>query len=255
MDVELWNVVLYGFFLGWVGMNIGGLLAYLMGRGEPQILHLFVFMMIGALYTIVFGQILPESLHIGGFRMTIGGFLIGAIFAFWLESTSHHLHFSPASEQWETFMKSGLLLSIAIGIHNFPSGIALGSVLTQTPSLADGLSIALMLHNIPEGIALGLPLVMAKIRFGSFLLISTMVAIPIGLGAISGLIFGQVIPGAVSLMLSFSIGTILYVTFAEIFLPVWIQEERKGLSILSLVAGCIFAYLFFALLHHLPHPH
>ncbi|MBE3553705.1 MAG: ZIP family metal transporter [Thermicanus sp.] len=170
--MEVWTVVGYGFFLGWVGMNMGGILAYALGRLDEAFLHLFVFMTVGALYTIVFSQILPESLALGGFGMTIIGFALGALFAFWLESFSHHLPLPAHSGKWETFMKSGFLLAMAIGFHNFPSGVALGSTLTHSPSLAHSLSIALMLHNVPEGIALGIPLVLAEIGAFAFFLIS-----------------------------------------------------------------------------------
>ncbi|CCQ96299.1 putative Zinc/iron permease [[Clostridium] ultunense Esp] len=253
--MEVWTVVGYGFFLGWVGMNMGGILAYALGKFEQEILHLLVFMTVGALYTIVFSQILPESLALGGFGMTIIGFALGALFAFWLESFSHHFHLPAHSKKWDAFMKSGFLLAIAIGFHNFPSGIALGSTLTHSPSLAHGLSIALMLHNVPEGIALGIPLVLAEIGVFAFFLISTLVAIPIGLGAYAGSLFGHAVPGSVSLLLGFSIGTILYVTYAEIFLPLWEKEKRKGLGIITLLVGGILAYFFLALLHLFPAPH
>lgn len=247
--MDFWSMILYGYFLGWAGMNIGGILAYVLGKADPVILHLFVYMTTGALYSIVFTQVLPESLLLGGLGMTLLGFLIGSFFAMWLQSSSHHLHtYLPIGKQ-KAFLKSGLLLAVAIGLHNFPSGIALSSALIQSPALAHGLSIALMLHNVPEGVALGLPLVLSQIGFPAFLLLSTLVALPIGIGSFAGLFFGEASPGLISLFLGFSIGTILYITFAEIFLPLWKEEKRKEVGLFTFLAGGAFAYLFFAFLH------
>ena len=43
-------------------------------------------------------------------------------------------------------------IAAAIGIHNFPEGIATFIVGLATPRLGIALAIAIAVHNIPEGI-------------------------------------------------------------------------------------------------------
>jgi ZIP family zinc transporter len=52
----------------------------------------------------------------------------------------------------------GLLTALAIGIHNFPEGLA--TFFAALPSLAAGIpvAIAIALHNIPEGISVSIPM-------------------------------------------------------------------------------------------------
>lgn len=55
-------------------------------------------------------------------------------------------------------LKTGLLVSVGIVIHNFPEGIItmLGTI--KDPHLGLVLLIAVALHNIPEGISVSIPI-------------------------------------------------------------------------------------------------
>jgi ZIP family zinc transporter len=55
----------------------------------------------------------------------------------------------------------GLMTAIAIGIHNFPEGIA--TFFAASPSLSAGIpvAVAIALHNVPEGISVSVPMYFA----------------------------------------------------------------------------------------------
>jgi ZIP family zinc transporter len=55
----------------------------------------------------------------------------------------------------------GLMTALAIGIHNFPEGLA--TFFAALPSLSAGIpvAIAIALHNIPEGISVSVPMYFA----------------------------------------------------------------------------------------------
>jgi len=70
--------------------------------------------------------------------------------------------------------RMGLFSALAIGIHNFPEGLATFVGGLQDPALGISIAVAVAIHNIPEGIAVSVPLYYAtesrKIAFGlSFL--------------------------------------------------------------------------------------
>ena len=48
-------------------------------------------------------------------------------------------------------LKTGIIVSIGLAIHNFPEGLAIGSGFEASMRLGLGLAIAICLHDIPEG--------------------------------------------------------------------------------------------------------
>ncbi len=71
-------------------------------------------------------------------------------------------------------MRMGLFSALAIGIHNFPEGLATFTAALKDPTLGISIAIAIAIHNIPEGIAVSVPLYFAtgdkkKAFFYSFL--------------------------------------------------------------------------------------
>lgn len=54
-------------------------------------------------------------------------------------------------------MRMGLLSALAIGIHNFPEGMATFVATLQDPRLGLPIAVAIAIHNIPEGIAVSVP--------------------------------------------------------------------------------------------------
>ena len=59
---------------------------------------------------------------------------------------AHHHH---------KLMRMGLFTALAIGIHNFPEGLATFMAAISDPALGVSIAIAIALHNIPEGLAVG----------------------------------------------------------------------------------------------------
>jgi ZIP family zinc transporter len=55
-------------------------------------------------------------------------------------------------------MRMGLFTALAIGIHNFPEGVATFLAALQDPKLGIAIAVAIALHNIPEGISVSVPI-------------------------------------------------------------------------------------------------
>jgi len=54
-------------------------------------------------------------------------------------------------------MKMGLTTALAIGLHNFPEGLATFVAALSDPAVGAVLAIAIGIHNIPEGLCVALP--------------------------------------------------------------------------------------------------
>jgi ZIP family zinc transporter len=55
-------------------------------------------------------------------------------------------------------LRMGLFTALAIGIHNFPEGLATFLSALQDPALGLAIAVAVALHNIPEGISVSVPI-------------------------------------------------------------------------------------------------
>lgn len=58
-------------------------------------------------------------------------------------------------------LRMGLFSALAIGIHNFPEGMATFFAALENPALGVSIAIAIAIHNIPEGIAVSVPIYFA----------------------------------------------------------------------------------------------
>ena len=55
------------------------------------------------------------------------------------------------------FLRMGLFTALALGVHNFPEGIATYTSALSDPSFGFGMAIAIGTHNIPEGFSVAVP--------------------------------------------------------------------------------------------------
>ncbi len=67
-----------------------------------------------------------------------------------------------AAPEDKKLMRMGLFTALAIGIHNFPEGLATFLAALHDPSLGIAIAVAIALHNIPEGISVSVPIFFAS---------------------------------------------------------------------------------------------
>jgi ZIP family zinc transporter len=58
-------------------------------------------------------------------------------------------------------MRMGVFTALAVGIHNFPEGLATFIAALDDPTLGISIGLAIAIHNIPEGIAIAVPIYFA----------------------------------------------------------------------------------------------
>lgn len=106
----------------------------------------------------------------------------------------------------EKLVRMGLLTAVAIGIHNFPEGLATFVAGLSDPSVGLALAVAIGIHNVPEGLCVAIPVYYATGNrwkaFGWALLSGVSEPIGAGLGwlilkdimseLVYGLLFGVV---------------------------------------------------------------
>lgn len=83
-------------------------------------------------------------------------------------------------------MRGGLLIGLALCLHNFPEGFLVFMTAYEDPSVGIAVAIALAIHNIPEGIAIAGPLYAATKKKMRSIGIATATGIAEPIGAILG---------------------------------------------------------------------
>ncbi|MBN1889570.1 MAG: ZIP family metal transporter, partial [Thermoflexales bacterium] len=164
------------------------------------------------------------------------GFLAGGAFLWVVDQLLPHLHLGLPTEESEgikTQWQRSVLLVLAITLHNFPEGLAVGvafgAVAAGLPSAtlpgAIALALGIGIQNFPEGLAVSMPLRGEGMsRFKSFWYgqLSGVVEPVAGvLGAASVLLMRPILPYA----LSFAAGAMIYVVIEEL-----IPESQRGES-------------------------
>ncbi|MGA1849030.1 MAG: zinc transporter ZupT, partial [Thermoplasmatota archaeon] len=61
-------------------------------------------------------------------------------------------------KRFKKLYRMGLFTALAIGIHNFPEGLATFASALKDVSLGIPIATAIAIHNIPEGIAVSIPI-------------------------------------------------------------------------------------------------
>lgn len=238
-----WASALMGLSIAGVGTGMGTILSYGIKNVRGVLLPYILSMATGIIFCMTLLEILPESIEIGGAVFTFLGIGLGLWAVHQFDQFSHRLVVITASERMDLFLRSGVILSLAVAIHNFPTGIALGSSLINSPALGKELAITMMLHNIPEGVAIGLPLVLGGVSLIYIFLTVFLIGVPTGIGTYIGAEFGIIWPPFLALLLGLAIGTIIYVSLFEI-LKTAIESGGWMHAIVGLLIGLLFGLIF-----------
>jgi len=180
---------------------------------------------------------------VGGF---FGGILLIALIDKFIpkQSNPHELKTvedmnQPAKAvQDAALLKMGTFTALAIGIHNFPEGIATFTSAIQDPALGVAIAIAIAIHNIPEGIAVSVPVYFAtgdkkkafKLSFLSGLSepIGALVAYLFLMPFLNDIMFGVIFAAVAGIMVFISLDELL---------PAAKRYDESHLAIYGLIAG------------------
>jgi len=138
-------------------------------------------------------------------------------------------------------MRMGVMSALAIGIHNFPEGIATFMAGLTNPSIAIPIAIAIAIHNIPEGIAVSIPVFYATgNRLKAFWLgFSSGLAEPVGALIGYGLItffFDSISLAFTGVMFGAVAGIMVFISLDEL-LPTAEEYGEHHIAIYGLIGG------------------
>ena len=231
--------------------GIGSLIAFVAKRTNTRFLSASLGFSAGVMVYVSFMELMPEAVTQLQTLYTARWSQIYMLLAFFVgiavialidrlvpeDENPHEVHTDAPQPLDARLKRTGLMMALAIGIHNFPEGLATFASALADIEIALPIVIAIAIHNIPEGIAVSMPIFQATGSRRKAFYFSFLSGMSEPLGALLGFLFLQPFwsPTLHALLLAFVSGIMVYISFDEL-LP---GTEKYGHHHYG-VAGVVF---------------
>jgi len=194
-------------------------------RVSHRILDVMLGFAAGVMLAATAFSLLIPAIELGGIWITVLGTAIGGLFLHLVDRFTPHLHFISGPEGPSSNLRRIWLLILAITIHNFPEGLAVG-VSFGSGDMRAGMALAtgIGLQNMPEGLAGALPLVREKYHRRKALWYATLTGLVEPVGGLLGISIVTLARPLLPLGLAFAAGAMLFIVCDEM-IP---ESHRKG---------------------------
>ena len=182
MDERFWWAFSLSMLAG-LSTGIGSVIAIFAKRTDKNWLSVSMGFSAGVMIYVSFVDIFPKAQEylaaelgdVNGTWATVGAFFGGMVLIALIDKLIPH-HENPhefaetdttdeldqkssvkGKSKEAALYKTGVLTALAIGIHNFPEGLATFAAAYQDLALGVSIAIAIAIHNIPEGMAVSIP--------------------------------------------------------------------------------------------------
>lgn len=137
-------------------------------------------------------------------------------------------------------MRMGIFSALAIGIHNFPEGLATFMGALTEPAMGISIAVAIAIHNIPEGLAVSAPIYYATGNRKKAFLLSFLSGLSEPIGALIGFFILRPFFNDTTLGFIFAgvAGIMVYISLDEL-LPTAEEYGEHHIAIGGLIAGMI----------------
>lgn len=252
--------ILFGLLLtlgAGLATGVGSCIAFFFKRSDHKFLSFALGFSGGVMIYISLAELLSEArnglIHIFGDRpgalAATGAFFAGIAVAMLIDRlvpTHENPHEFRAVEEMDSprhkdrILRSGLLFALAVGIHNFPEGMAVFMASLAAPGTGISIAVAIAIHNIPEGITVSVPIYHATGNRKKAFAWSLLSGLAEPLGALAAwLIFAPFLSETLLLLIFAGVaGIMVFISFDEL-LPLAEEYGEHHLSILGLIAGML----------------
>ena len=125
----LLKTTLIGLFFGTFGTTIGGIIGVTFKSSSNKFLSFILSLASGLMISIVCFDLVPEALEISGIPLIIIGILLGVICMIAcdvIDKKKFNTNIKNVKTS-DTLLKTGIIVSIGLALHNFPEGLSIRS--------------------------------------------------------------------------------------------------------------------------------
>lgn len=265
------NHILFAFLLtGIAGLatGLGSCIAFFFRQSNRKFLSLSLGFSGGVMIYISFAELLRESqntlekLYGGkpGAWISIAAFFGGIALAMAIDRCipeAGNPHEFKGVEEMDSrkppvsrsrLLRNGFLFALAVGIHNFPEGMAVFMSTLSSPATGLSIALAIAIHNIPEGITVSVPIYQATGSRKKAFIYSLLSGLAEPLGALCAYCFLMPFLSEVLLTVTFAVvaGIMVFLSFDEL-LPLAEEYGEHHLCIYGLISGMLIMALTLAM--------
>ena len=237
--------------LAGLSTGIGSLIAFLAKKTNTKFLSSALGLSAGVMIYVSFMELMPESTQqfsdiysekMAQLYMLIA-FFAGIISIALIDllvpedENPHEIH-TQEDANTSGLKRTGMMLALAIGIHNFPEGLATFTSALTDIEIAIPIMFAIAIHNIPEGIAVSVPIFHATGSRKKAFMYSFLSGMAEPIGALIGFLFLAPIwsPTLNAAILAFVSGIMIYIAFDEL-LPGTEKYGHHHLGLIGVILG------------------
>ena len=237
------NTILIALIIPFLGTALGSAFVFFMKNEIPELFQktLLGFASGVMVAASVWSLIIP-AIDMGDIVAVTIGLMGGFACLLLIDYITPHIHPKGGPEGPASKLSRTTMLALAVTIHNFPEGMAVGvsiaGATTADFSMAGALALSLgiAIQNVPEGAIISMPLRSAgNSRFKSFV-IGTLSGIVEPIGGALVLLLASVATATMPYLLPFAAGAMLYVVIEEL-IPEASQGEHSNLSTIRFAIG------------------
>ncbi len=218
----LLKTTLIGLFFGTFGTTIGGIIGVSFKNTSNKFLSFILSFASGLMLAIVCFDLIPESMEITNISNTVIGVILGVVCMIGCDILVQKKFNSVGNDALvvpkynNNLLKTGIIVSIGLALHNFPEGLAIGSSFEASIKLGYSLALAICLHDIPEGISMGVPMKNGGMKKSKVIFYVIMSGVTTGIGAFFGALVGSISEVIIAMCLAFAGGAMLYIVSGEL---------------------------------------
>ena len=240
----LLKTTILGMFFGTLGTMMGGILGVTIKKHSNKFLSFILSFASGLMMAIICFDLIPEAFEITEIQVILFGLILGiGSMIICDDLVKRKINKKIGQKEKEnSLLKTGIIVSIGLAIHNFPEGLAIGSGFESSMQLGLSLAIAIALHDVPEGISMAVPMKQGGMKASKVIFYVLLSGITTGIGAFIGAIIGGISEKVIAICLSFAAGAMLYIVSGEL-VPESNRLYKGRMSVLGNILGFLLGIL------------
>ncbi len=248
--MEFSTEILVALLIPLLGTTLGSAFVFFMKKDiPPRVQKLLLGFASGVMVAASVWSLLIPSIETGGSVWpAVLGLLGGFAFLLLIDLVTPHIHATGEEEGPVSGLSRTAKLSLAVTIHNFPEGMAVGVAIAGTLSsgftMAGALALALgiAIQNVPEGAIISMPLRAAgNSRLKAFG-VGTLSGVVEPVGGALVLLLASAVTPIMPCLLAFAAGAMLYVVVEEL-IPETAEGPHSNIGTIGFAIG--FALMMF----------
>ena len=228
-----------------LGTALGSAFVFFMKRDMPgDVQKVLLGFASGVMVAASVWSLLIPGMEMGSIWAVTAGLLGGFAFLLLLDEVIPHLHPMGGEEGPRSRLSKTAMLALAVTLHNFPEGMAVGVAIAgamgggagMTAAGALALSLGIAIQNVPEGAIISMPLRSAGNGRWKAFWVGALSGIVEPVGGALVILLASAITPAMPVLLSFAAGAMLYVVVEEL-VPEASQGSHSNIATVGFALG------------------